>query len=170
MKTTRTALTVLLSVITATLFLAGCASHPAGRHVDFSNYDKPLTEQVTEQINARVAARLGQGRNLDDRYFIIAFAYENKGNDPAFSHSFLSVIRVFADDRQPKLDPGLKEGVYRGHEFEAFTISWLPHDFPENPNLCVFEGFGAVLVPSMNKCPLSEGKSFDLHHPEAGGA
>jgi hypothetical protein len=161
-ETMKTPVTLLSLITTAILFLAGCATGPAGRHVDFSHYDKPLTEQVTDTIKARVAARLGQGKTLEDRYFIIPFAYENKGNDPAFSHSFLSVIRVFADDRQPELDSGLKKITWKGREFEAFTISWLPHDFPENPNLCVFEGFGAVLVPSMNKCPLSEGKSFDL--------
>jgi len=162
MKIPRTALPALSLLTSALLLVGGCASGPAGRHVDFSNYDKPLTEQVTEQIEARVAARLGQGRNLDDRYFIIAFAYENKGNDPAYSHSFLTVFRFFADDRQPELDPGLKQMAWNGREFEAFTISWLPHDFPEKPCLSVFEGFGALLVPSMNKCPLSEGKNFDL--------
>lgn len=47
-------------------------------------------------------------------------------------------------------------------EFEAFTISWLPHDFAENPNLCVFDGVGAVVDPSLNKCPAVPGKSFDL--------
>jgi hypothetical protein len=161
MKSTR-AFALTLSFITSVLFLAGCATGPAGRHVDFSNYDKSLTEQVTDQIKARVAARLGHGKNLNDRYFITAFAYENKGNDPAFSHSFLSVIRFFADDRQPELDPGLKRMAFNGREFEAFTISWLPHDFPEHPILCVFEGFGALLVPSLNNCPLSEGKNFDL--------
>ena len=161
MKANRSLALAVLSFVISVLFFAGCAS-PAGRHVDFSNYDKTLTEQVTDQIKARVGARLGQGKNPDDRYFIIPFAYENKGNEPAFSHSFLSVIRVFGDDRQPELNPGLKAGVFKGHEFEAFTISWLPHDFPENPDLCVFEGFGAVLVPSLNECPLCEGKSFDL--------
>ena len=153
---------MVLPFITSFLLLAGCASGPAGRRINFSNYDKPLSEQVTDTIKARVAARLGEGKNLQDRYFIIPFAYENKGNDPAFSHTFLSVIRVVADGSQPKFDPGLKKMAWNGREFEAFTISWLPHDFPENPNLCVFDGFGAVLVPSMNKCPLCEGKSFDL--------
>jgi hypothetical protein len=161
-RTNRSLVLTVLSFITSVLFLASCASTPAGRHVDFANYDKPLTDQVTDRIKAKVTARLGKGKNPHDRYFIIPFAYQNKGNDPSFSHSFLSVIRVFADGRQPKFDPGLKKIAYKGHEFEAFTISWLPHDFPENPNLCVFEGFGAVLVPSLNKCPLSEGKSFDL--------
>jgi hypothetical protein len=161
-RTKRSIALTVLSFIISVLFLAGCASVPAGRHVDFSNYDKTLTEQVTDRIKAKVAARLGEGKNLHDRYFIIPFAYENKGNDPKFSHSFLSVIRVFADDSQPKVDPGLIKRAYKGREFEAFTISWLPHDFPENPNLCVFEGFGAALIPSLNRCPLSEGKSFDL--------
>jgi hypothetical protein len=161
MKSTR-AFALTLSFVTSVLFLAGCATGPSGRHVDFSNYNKSLTEQVTDQIKAGVAARLGQGKNLDDRYFITAFAYENKGNDPASSHSFLSVIRFFADDRQPEFDPEVKKMAFNGHEFEAFTISWLPRDFPENPSLRVFEGFGALIVPSLNRCPLSEGKNFDL--------
>jgi hypothetical protein len=155
------ALTVL-SFITSALLLAGCASIPAGRPLDFSNYDKPLTEQVTDRIKAKVTARLGEGKNLRERYFIIPFAYENKGNNPKFSHSFLSVIRVLADGSQPNLVQGLKRNTYKGRDFQAFTISWLPHDFPENPNLCVFDGLGARLAPSMNKCPVSEGKSFDL--------
>jgi hypothetical protein len=155
------ALTVL-SFITGVLFLASCASSLAGRQVDFANYDQPLTEQIIDRIKARVMARLGEGKSLHDRYFIIPFAYENKGNDPRYSHSFLSVIRVVADSRQPKYNPGLRKIAYQGRDFEAFTISWLPHDFPENPNLCVFKGLGAVLVPSRNQCPLSEGKSFDL--------
>jgi hypothetical protein len=145
------------------VFLAGCATGPSGKHeVDFSNYDEPLTDQVTDQIKAKVMARLGEGKNTRDRYFIIPFAYENDGNDPEFSHSFISVIRVLADDKQSKLTPELRTRSYKGRQFEAFTVSWLPRDFPENPHLCVFEGFGAPLFPSWNTCPISEGKSFDL--------
>ena len=155
----------MLSFTSSVLFLASCASGPAGsagHHVDFSKYDKPLTEQVTDRIKAKVMARLGEGKNLHDRYFIIPFAYENKGNDPAFSHSFLTVIRVVSDGRQPNYNPGLNKITYQGREFEAFTISWLPDDFPENPNLRIFEGIGAVPVASLNKCPAVPGKSFDL--------
>jgi hypothetical protein len=56
----------------------------------------------------------------------------------------------------------LKLREYRHLQFEAFTISWLPHDFLENPHLCVFDGFGSRLIPQMNQCPLSVGKSFNL--------
>jgi len=119
-----------------------------------------LFDVIVDGVN--ITARLGEGKIPHDRYFIIPFAYEKKENHPEYAHSFLSVIRVFADDRQPKVTLGLKTRVYKGREFEAFTISWLPQDFPENADLCVFEGFGAVLVPSLNKCPVSEGKSFDL--------
>ena len=42
---------------------------------DFSNYDVPLYEQITNHIKAKVLARLGERRNTRDRYFIIAFAY-----------------------------------------------------------------------------------------------
>src|SRR5580700_11538619 len=76
---------------------------------DFSNYDVPLYQQITNHIKAKVLARLGSGRNTRDRYFIIPFAYQNKGNDPRFSHSFMVVIRVLADDKQSKLTPGLQK-------------------------------------------------------------
>lgn len=144
-------------------FLAGCATKPAASgRVDYAHYDEPLNDQVTNRIKAKVMARLGEGRNDHDRFFIIPFAFQNKGNDPEFSHSFISVIRVFGDGKQRQKDPGLITRTYKGRDFEAFTISWLPRDFPENPHLCVFDGFGSMLFPSLNRCPLQEGKSFDL--------
>jgi hypothetical protein len=129
---------------------------------DFSNYDVPLYKQITNHIKAKVLARLGGGMNTRDRYFIIPFAYENKGNDPRFSHSFMAVIRVLADDKQSKLTQDLQKRTYENREFEAFTISWLPHDFSTNPNLCVFEGFGSRIFPKLNDCPLSVGRDFKL--------
>jgi hypothetical protein len=143
-----------LSLVTHT----GLAKH----EIDFSNYDVPLYEQIANHIKEKVSARLGEGPNLRDRYFIIPFAYENRGNDPEYSHSFMSVIRVFADDKQPTLTRGLKLRRYKNREFEAFTISWLPHDFMTNPHLCVFEGVGSRLFASRNKCPLSVGRSHTL--------
>ena len=130
--------------------------------VDFSNYDVRLYTQIVERIKAKVSARLGEGNNTRDRYFIIPFAYEDRGNHPEFSHSFLSVIRVFADNKQPKLTPGVKLQRYRNREFEAFTISWLPQDFMSNPHLCVFDGAGSRLIPKRNKCPISPGRNFTL--------
>jgi hypothetical protein len=130
--------------------------------VNFSNYDVPLLDQVVNRIRTKVAARLGEGNNTQDRYFIVPFAYQNKGNSPSFSHSFLSVIRVFADNKQPRYTPGLRQGQVRNRNFEAFTISWLPHDFDKNPNLCVFDGLGSRVDPKLNKCPSVPGKSFAL--------
>ena len=130
--------------------------------VDFSTYDVPLYRQIVDRIKAKVSARLGEGSNTRERYFIIPFAYQDRGNHPEFSHSFISVIRVLADNNQRKLTPGLKLRRYRNREFEAFTISWLPHDFLSNPHLCVFEGFGARLFPKMNECPISPGHNFSL--------
>jgi hypothetical protein len=129
---------------------------------DFSNYDVPLYEQITNHIKAKVSARLGDGRNTHDRYFIIPFAYQNKGNDPRFSHSFMAVIRVLADDKQTKLTPGLQKRSYKNRKFEAFTVSWLPHDFSTNPHLCVFDGVGSRIFPKLNVCPLSVGRDFKL--------
>src|SRR5712692_4020065 len=130
--------------------------------VDFSTYDVPLYTQIVDRIKAKVSARLGEGSNTRERYFIIPFAYEDKGNHPEFSHSFISVIRVFADNKQPKLTPGLKTRTYKNREFEAFTISWLPRDFMTNPHLCVFDGVGSRVVPQNNKCPISPGRNFSL--------
>jgi hypothetical protein len=140
--------------------VAQAGSPPQG--VDFSNYDVPLYTQIVDRIKDRVSARLGEGKNTRDRYFIIPFAYQDRGNHPEHSHSFLSVIRVFADNKQTKLTPGLKTRNYRNREFEAFTVSWLPKDFMTNPNLCVFDGFGSRLIPQWNKCPVSPGGNFNL--------
>src|ERR1700736_706828 len=130
--------------------------------VDFSNYDVPLYTQVVDHIKAKISARLGEGTNSRDRYFIIPFAYEDRGNHPEFSHSFISVIRVLADNKQPKLTPGLETRRYKNREFEAFTISWLPRDFMTNPHLCVFDGFGSRLIPQWNKCPVLPGGNVTL--------
>jgi len=140
--------------------VAQAGSPPQG--VDFSNYDVPLYTQIVDRIKDRVSARLGEGKNTRDRYFIIPFAYQDRGNHPEHSHSFISVIRVFADNKQPKLTPGLTTRRYRNREFEAFTISWLPHDFMSNPHLCVFDGVGSRLIPANNKCPVSPGRNFSL--------
>lgn len=130
--------------------------------VDFSSYDVPLYDQIVNRIKAKVSARLGEGSNTHDRFFIIPFAYEDRGNHPEHSHSFLSVIRVLADSKQPKLTPGLETQKYQNREFEAFTISWLPQDFMTNPNLCVFDGPLSRTIPKNNNCPVSPGRNFSL--------
>jgi hypothetical protein len=132
------------------------------KDVDFSNYDKTLYEQVTDRIQDKIQSRLGDARSTRDRYFIIPFAYQNKGNDPKASHSFMTVIRVFADKRRTSRTSGLIEGKRANRRFEAFTISWAPADFAENPDLCVFKGFGSRLIPENNQCPLVPGRSFTL--------
>jgi len=130
--------------------------------VDFSNYDTPVYQQIVNRIKAGIGERLGEGTNSRDRYFMVPFAYENDGNDPEFSHSFISVVRVFADHKQPRRTRGLKVGKYKDREFEAFTISWIPHDFAQNPDLCVFNGTGSRLFASRNTCPISVGRIFTL--------
>jgi hypothetical protein len=148
----------------ALLFSPGVPVH-AGlfkEDVDFSKYDVPLFEQIVNRIKAKIAARLGEGENKQDRYFIVPFAYQNRSNSPEYSHSFISVIRVLADGKQPSLRPGFRTGRYKNRNFEAFTISWLPHDFDTNPHLCVFDGVGSRVDPTKNKCPVSVGKNFRL--------
>ena len=138
--------------------------------VDFSNYDVPLYEQIINRSKPKSRVALVKARNTRDRYFIIPFAYENNGNNPEFSHSFISVIRVFADDKQPKLTQGLKLRRYKNREFEAFTISWLPRDFMTNPDLCVFKGTGARPFAKANDCPLiGREKLYARRNHQAGG-
>src|SRR5205823_10753152 len=132
------------------------------RDVDFSNYDVPLYSQIVDRIKAKIAPRLGDGPLTRERYFIIPFAYQDRGNHPEFSHSFITVIRVFADTKQRKLTPGLPTRKYKNWDFEAFNISWLPRDFLTNPHLCVFDGPGSRLFPKNNECPISPGRNFTL--------
>lgn len=134
----------------------------AERNVDFSGYDKPLYTQIVDRIKVHVLARLGKGDNPRDRYFIIPFAYQNDKNEPEFSHSFITVIRVFADNKPAKLTAGLPTRTYKDREFEAFNISWLPADFLTNPHLCVFKGAASRLFPDANECPAVPGHNFSL--------
>src|SRR6478609_162377 len=123
-------------------------------NADFTNYEVPLYQQITNRIKIKILTRLGEGKSTRDRYFIIPFAYQNKGNDPAYSHSFMTVIRVLPDNKQVKLTKGISKRTYKDREFQAFTISWLPHDFSTNPNLCVFKGLGARIFPTWNQSPM----------------
>src|ERR1700745_1830309 len=119
--------------------------------VDFSSYDVPLYAQIVNRIKAKIAPRLGNGPLKRERYFIIPFAYEDRGNHPEHSHSFITVIRVFADNNPAKPTKGLPTRTYKGWEYEAYNISWLPADFMSNPHLCAFDGLGARLFPKSNK-------------------
>jgi hypothetical protein len=151
-------------VLTCTLLLTPCVPVHAGwlkPDVNFSNYDAPLWVQITNRIKDKVAARLGQGVNTQDRYFIVPFAFQKRWNHAQFAHSFISVIRVLGDEKQPRLMPGLRRGRFKNRDFEAFTISWAPHDFGTNP-VCVFCGFGSRIFPTWNKCPIVVGKNFRL--------
>jgi hypothetical protein len=155
----------LLRLATSAVFLGvSVAAHAdlGNSDVDYIHYNVPVYEQIVNHIKAKILARLGEGKNTRDRYFIIPFAYENRGNKPEFSHSFISVVHVFSDDKQPKVTAGLTKREYKDRQFEVFNISWLPHDFPTNPHLCVFDGFGSRLFPTKNMCPTSIGKSFPL--------
>ncbi len=122
------------------LLLASCATnYLGGKGVDYSHYDEPLYDQVADHIKAKVTARLGEGKNDHDRFFIIPFAYQDKQE-----RSWRSRIRFVghpglcgSNAAASVRSPGLITRTYKGREFEAFTISWMPHDFPENPNLCV---------------------------------
>jgi hypothetical protein len=167
-KANRPTWTVARLVAMSALLFSPCPQAQAGLFkpdVNYSNYEVPLWDQVVNRIKAKVSARLGQGENKVDRYFIVPFAYQHRDNYPARAHSFISVIRVFADNKQPRNTRGLRglrRGEYRDRNFEAFTISWMPADFANNQDLCVFSGFGSRIDPDWNTCPIVPGKCFDL--------
>jgi len=90
--------------------------------IDFSNYDVPLYTQIVDRIKAKIAPRLGDGPLTHERYFIIPFAYQDRGNHPEFSHSFIAVIRVFAgNNKQRKLAPGLPTRKYKNWTSKRLT-------------------------------------------------
>jgi hypothetical protein len=130
--------------------------------VDFSNYNVPLYEQIVNRIKAKAAPRLGKGKNTRDRYFIVAFAYQDKRHEPELSHSFITVIHLLPEGKKLGQTQGFARGTYRSRDFEAFNISWMPYDFDRNPHLCVFDGFGSRLFATWNKCPISVGRNFTL--------
>ena len=69
-------------LVAMSAILSPCVQANAGLFkpdVDYSNYDAPLYDQVVNRIKAKVAARLGEGKNTVDRYFIVPFAYQHRG-------------------------------------------------------------------------------------------
>jgi hypothetical protein len=99
--------------------------------VDFSNYDVPLYEQIVNRIKAKVAARLGEGVNTRDRYFIVPFAYQDRWIKPQLSHSFISVIRVLADGEQPSYEirkEAFDLGVKRKQLLDGGSIGYRADD------------------------------------------
>lgn len=131
--------------------------------VSYEDYDTPLYEQIVQRIGEDIAERIGTGRLTRDRYFIIPFAYQKSaGNDPLFSHSFITAVRVLPEGTRYMAGSEHAVEDFKYWNFESFTVSWLPADFAENPDLCVFRGFGARLFPRLNRCPLVLGKSFSL--------
>src|SRR5258708_9601397 len=144
-------------VATCALLFSPCVPVHAGLlkgDVDFSNYDAPLFQQIVNRIKAKVAARLGEGVNTQDRYFIVPFAYQDKRINPEFAHSFISVIRVLADGKQPSRTSRFRRGRFKNRDFEAFTISWMPHELVTNLHQRAIDGVGSLVDPKENKCPI----------------
>ena len=81
----------------------------------------------------------------------------------------MSVIRVFADDKQPRLTEGLKLRRYKNREFEAFTISWLPSDLTTIQILRVFKGTGAPFCQSERLSSFAREKLYARRNHQAGG-
>jgi hypothetical protein len=92
-------------ITTCALLFSPCVAVHGGflkGDVDFSNYDVPLYQQIVNRIKAKGAPRLGEGENKKDRYFIVAFAYQNKKNNLEFSHSFISADTLAARGQEAR--------------------------------------------------------------------
>jgi hypothetical protein len=154
----------LFGAIAALLLYVALLLHAASgeRAPDFTSYDTPVYQQIAGRIHAKIAARLAGVKETHDRFFIVAFAYENHGNNPALSHSFISVVRVSAGAGATKAAAALPIRDDEGRRFEAITISWLPSNFRDNPHLCIVEGFGGRVFPQLNRCPVVPGRNFNL--------
>ena len=119
-KISRGVKSLAIWVATCAWLFSPCVPVHAGllkADVDFSNYDTPLFQHIVNRIKDKVAARLGEGVNTQDRYFIVPFAFQKRWNNPQFSHSFISVIRVLGDGKQPSLTPGLRRGQIQEPRF-----------------------------------------------------
>jgi len=70
------------------LFSPGVAVHGGllKPDVNFSSYNVPLYEQIVNRIKAKGAPHLGKGKNTQDRYFIVPFAYQDRWHTPQRSH------------------------------------------------------------------------------------
>jgi hypothetical protein len=148
-------------VLLFSLCVAVHGGFPKG-DVDFSNYDVPLYQQIVNRIKAKGAPRLGEGENKKDRYFIVAFAYQNKRNNPEFSHSFISVIHLLPEGKQPGLRSGFRRGSFKAGILKhlqsagCLTISILIRIFAFSMSS------GGRLFATRNKCPISVGRNFRL--------
>src|SRR5215469_18131374 len=102
-------------VATCVLLASPCLPARAGlvKDVDYSNYNVPLYEQIVNRIKAKGALHLGKGKNTRDRYFIVAFAYQDRWHTPQRSHSFISVIRLLPEGEQLGPTSGFKRGKFK---------------------------------------------------------
>mgnify|MGYP003694307851 CR=1 FL=1 len=101
----------------ALCFLSPCVPVQGGllkADVDFSNYDVPLFEQIVQPHQGQGCSALGRGREHTGPLFYCCLSLTNdRWNNPQFSHSFISVIRVLGDGKQPGLTSGLRRGDSR---------------------------------------------------------
>src|SRR5262249_34680934 len=111
----------LLPLIAGMLFLASCTtpSDTGKREADFTHYDEPLYEQMTDRIKAKVMAGLGEETNTHDRYFIIPYAYQNKGNNKGLLLEPVDIDKdvigfVYAPERSAK---GVYNPFYGGSAY-----------------------------------------------------
>lgn len=107
----------------------------------------PLYSYIIEDNSEKIKnehARLGSSKT---NYFVSFFSFEGKENKPEDSHTFASFIKVLPDGTQ----------ITR-------TISWLPEDYAENMQICIFDSLaqavGSLLVGT--KCSPVKGRNFSL--------
>jgi hypothetical protein len=130
--------------------------------IDFSNYDVPLYTQIVDRIKAKVLLALAMVAYAR-AVFHNSVCVSRRENHPEFSHSFISVIRVFADNKPAKANSWLPTRQYKNWEFEVLYHQLATSTISSAiPHLCVFDGAGSRIFPEKNKCPVSIGRNFTL--------
>lgn len=149
----------LKRILLLSFLVVSSAEAKTKKVVDYSRHNVSLYEQIKDRIRSKVSARLKAVPKSGLRYFLVPFAYQDAKNKAKQSHSFASIIRVGNNVPSEEVDT---DYVDRKAKVEAFTISWLPHDFMEDPNLCVFKGFLAIIFAKNNECRPVVGKNHTL--------
>jgi len=90
---------------------------------------------------------------------MIPFAYEDKGNHPEMSHSFITRDSSVCHGKNNQLTPELPTANTSDWEFEAFTIRLAAGRFSGDPICAFLTARAARLFASKNQCPVSKGNT-----------
>jgi len=109
---------------------------------------RPLPLDAPSRLRVELEARVESQHLETPAHFLYLFGYQGPRNLAKDSHTFASVVRVNAAGRQEWVD-----------------ISWLPADFAQTQQICVFQNLGDALLGELSntdRCEPIRGHSFRL--------